>query len=88
MKTTLYENRIIISIYIFCSLRPFPLSSQNKYSPTGPSFASEVVCFELTFLFAVVGGLEAIVCLLVTEDIGADRACVEAVPLLTVLAEV
>lgn len=48
--------------------------------------------FELVFLFAYAGGLEAaeaIVCLLVTEDScpAAGRACVEA-PRLTVLAEV
>ena len=43
----------------------------------------------MVFLFTLVGGLEAIVCLLVVEDSpAAGRACVEEVPRLTVLAEV
>lgn len=44
----------------------------------------------MVFLFTLVGGLEAIVCLLVVEDScpAAGRACVEEAPRLTVLAEV
>lgn len=59
-----------------------------KYLPFVPNNASEAGAFELTFLFAVVSGLEAIVCLLVVADTVVGRTCVEAAPRLTVLTEV
>lgn len=61
---------------------------QYFYLPFVPNNASEAGAFELTFLFAVVGGLEAIVCLFVVADTGVGRTCVEAAPRLTVLTEV
>ena len=63
---------------------------QRSHSPIGPFRDSAVDTFELALLFTLAGGLEAMVCRLVTADTCPDRACVtlDGAALLMVLAEV